>query len=136
LQPPYYARPSRSRYNRGAAGRRNAHEAVGIDKRGAAWFFFTFYPKVLTDHAGTVYLAPVGDSSGRPLEAGKTYKLTVPRDTPAKQFWSLTIYDRRTWSFVNNPLDRGGLGSFNKDQMKLNADGSVDCMSGRKRLRV
>jgi len=53
--------------------------AVDIDGRAAAWFFFTFYPKVLTEHAGTVYLAPIADSSGQPLEAGKTYKLRVPK---------------------------------------------------------
>ena len=105
-------------------------DAVQIDKRAAAWFFFTFYPKVLTDRAGTVYLAPIADNSGRPLEAGKTYRLRVPKDMPAKQFWSLTMYDRATWAFVNNPLDRAGLGSFNMDQMKMNADGSVDLYVG------
>jgi hypothetical protein len=104
--------------------------AVEIDKRAAAWFFFTFYPKVLTDRAATVYLAPIADSSGQPLQAGKTYKLRVPKDIPAKQFWSLTMYDRRTWAFVNNPLDRAGLGSFNMEQMKVNADGSVDLYVG------
>jgi hypothetical protein len=107
-----------------------SNDAVDIDKRAAAWFFFTFYPKVLSDKAGTVYLAPIADSDGRPLEAGKTYKLRVPRDIPAKQFWSLTMYDRATWAFVNNPLDRAGLGSFNMDQMKVNADGSVDLYFG------
>jgi hypothetical protein len=107
-----------------------SNDAVEIDKRAAAWFFFTFYPKVLSDKAGTVYLAPTADSNGRPLEAGKTYKLRVPKDMPAKQFWSLTMYDRATWAFVNNPLDRAGLGSFNKDQMKMNADGSVDLYVG------
>ena len=61
-------------------------DAVEIDKRAAAWFFFTFYPKVLNDKAGTVYLAPIADSNGRPLEAGKTYKLRVPKEMPAKQF--------------------------------------------------
>jgi hypothetical protein len=105
-------------------------DAVEIDKRAAAWFFFTFYPKILSEHSGTVYLAPIADSSGRPLEAGKTYKLTVPKDVPAKQFWSLTMYDRATWSFVNNPLDRAGGGSLNMDQMKVNADGSVDLYVG------
>jgi hypothetical protein len=104
--------------------------AVEIDKRAAAWFFFTFYPQVLTDRAGTAYLAPIADNQGRPLEAGKTYRLRVPKDMPAKQFWSLTMYDRRTWAFVNNPLDRAGLGSFNMDQMKVNADGSVDLYVG------
>ena len=61
-------------------------DAVEIDKRAAAWFFFTFYPKVLNDKAGTVYLAPIADGNGRPLEAGKTYKLRVPKEMPAKQF--------------------------------------------------
>jgi hypothetical protein len=104
--------------------------AVEIDRRAAAWFFFTFYPKVLTEHAGTVYLAPIADSSGLPLRAGKTYKLRVPKDMPAKQFWSLTVYDRATWAFIPNPLDRAGLGSFNLDTMKVNADGSVDLYFG------
>ena len=108
------------------------NDAVQIDKRAAAWFFFTFYPKVLTEHAGTVYLAPIADSTGQPLQAGKSYKLRVPKDVPAKQFWSLTVYDRRTWAFIQNPLDRAGLGSFNKDTMKMNVDGSVDLYFGPK----
>lgn len=106
--------------------------AVDIDRRAAAWFFFTFYPSVLTEHAGTVYLAPIADNVGRPLQAGKTYKLRVPKDMPAKQFWSLTMYNRDTWAFVRNPLDRAGLGSFNMGTMKANDDGSVDLYVGPK----
>ena len=106
-----------------------SNDAVEIDKRAAAWFFFTFYPKVLSEKAGTVYLAPIADTNGRPLQAGKTYKLRVPKDTPAKEFWSLTVYDRATWAFINNPLDRAGLDSFNKN-MKMNVDGSVDLYFG------
>ena len=45
-------------------------DAVEIDKRAAALVFYTFYPKVLTDAAGAVYLAPIADSAGRPVEAG------------------------------------------------------------------
>jgi hypothetical protein len=58
-----------------------SNDAVEIDRRAAAWFFYTMYPKGLTDHAATVYLAPIADSNGQPLEAGKTYKLRVPKDT-------------------------------------------------------
>jgi hypothetical protein len=105
-------------------------EALEIDKRAAAWFFFTFYPKVLTEDAGAVYLAPITDSAGQPLQAGKSYKLKVPKEIPAKQFWSLTVYERATWAFIQNPLDRASLGSFNKDTMKMNADGSVDLYVG------
>jgi hypothetical protein len=105
-------------------------DAVEIDKRAAAWFFFTMYPKELTDRAGTVYLAPIADASGRPLEAGKTYKVRVPKNVPAKQFWSLTVYERATWAFIQNPLDRAGADSFEMDKMKANADGSVDLYFG------
>ena len=55
-------------------------------QRAAAWFFFTWYPKLLTEHAGTVYLAPTADQTGQPLEAGKTYRLRVPKDVPARRF--------------------------------------------------
>src|SRR6516162_2217268 len=95
-------------------------------------FFFTMYPKMLDEHAGTVYLAPIADSTGQPVEAGKTYKVRVPKDVPARQFWSLTVYERATWAFINNPLDRAGFGSFNMDQMQKNADGSVDVYFGPK----
>jgi len=109
-----------------------SNDAVEIDRRAAAWFFFTMYPKVLNDRAGTVYLAPIADSNGRPVEAGKTYKVRVPKDVPAKQFWSVTVYDRATWAFIQNPLDRAGLDSFDANKMKANPDGSVDVYFGPK----
>ena len=107
-------------------------DAVEIDKRAAAWFFYTFYPKELTDAAGTVYLAPIADTMGRSLEAGKSYKLTIPKEVPAREFWSLTVYDRANWAFINNPLERAGLDSLHKDTMKMNADGGVDLYFGPK----
>jgi hypothetical protein len=107
-----------------------SNDAVNIDGRAAAWFFFTMYPNMLTESAGTVYLAPIADSGGRPLEAGKTYKVRVPKDVPAKQFRSVTVYDRATWALIQNPLDRAGLDSFDMNKMKANADGSVDLYFG------
>lgn len=107
-----------------------SHDAVEIDRRAAAWFFYTFYPRVLTNNAATVYLAPIADRTGQPLQAGKTYRIRVPKDVPARQFWSLTVYDRANWSFIDNPLDRAGLGSLDKSSMKLNEDGSVDLYFG------
>ena len=105
-------------------------DSVQVDQRAAAWHFFTFYPKVLSERVGTVYLAPTADSAGRRLEAGRTYKLTVPAATPVKQFWSLTVYDAATWALIPGPSERGGLSSFEKDRMKVNADGSVDLYFG------
>ena len=104
--------------------------AIYIDQRAAAWHFFSYYPKVLSDKAGTVYLAPIADDKGRLLKAGKNYRVHIPADVPANQFWSLTMYDHATWSFINNRLDRSGLSSYDKDKMKVNADGSVDLYFG------
>jgi hypothetical protein len=54
----------------------------------------------------------------------------MPKDVPAREFWSLTVYDRSTWAFINNPLGRAGLDSFQKDKMKVNAGGSIDLYFG------
>jgi hypothetical protein len=67
-----------------------------------------------------------------PSRLAKRIKVRVPKHVPASQFWSLTVYERATWAFINNPLDRAGLGSFNMDRMKKNADGSVDVYFGPK----
>lgn len=105
-------------------------EQIEIDKRAAAWSFFTLYPKKLGERPATVYLAPTADSNGRALEANKLYKITVPKNIPAKQFWSITVYDDVTWAFIDNDLGRSGLGLFNTPDMQMNDDGSVDVYFG------
>ena len=57
-------------------------DAVQIDKRAAAWFFFTWYPKVLTDHAGTVYLAPTADQTGSRSSPARLTGCVCPRTCP------------------------------------------------------
>lgn len=104
--------------------------AIYIDKRAAAWHFFSYYPKILSDKAGTVYLAPIADDRGRLLEAGMNYQVHIPADIPVSQFWSLTIYDHATWGFINNALHRSGLSSHDKKTLQLNSDGSVDLYFG------
>ena len=76
------------------------HSALEIDRRAAAWHFFTFYPRFMSERVGTVYLTPTADSSGQPIEAGRTYRVRVPKDIPARQFWSLTVYDEATWALI------------------------------------
>jgi hypothetical protein len=92
----------------------------------------TYYPKKLAKEPATDYMCALADSAGRALEAGKNYKLHVPKDVPVKQFWSLIVYDFATWAFIYNPLERAGLSSYDKPKMKLNADGSVDIYFGPK----
>ncbi len=72
------------------------------------------------------------DKDGNVLRAGKTYKLTVPKDVPVNKFWSLTVYDMATWAFIYTPEERPGLSSRDRDKMKLNDDGSVTLYIGPK----
>lgn len=105
-------------------------DSLQFDQRADMFFPGTFYPRVMPEKPATVYLLAGADSEGRKLEAGKNYRLRVPKDMPVKQFWALIVYDTATYAFINNPLSRVGLSSREKSSMKLNADGSVDIYFG------
>ena len=94
------------------------------------WFTAIYFPAKVTARPPTMYLATARDKDGNLFEAGKTYRLTVPKDVPIKQFWSLTVYDMETWAFIYSPEERPGLSS--RDPMKTNADGSVTVYVGPK----
>jgi hypothetical protein len=76
---------------------------------------------------GQVYLEAAKDGHGRWLDGGQTYRLTVPKDVPVAQFWSVTVYDNETRCFVNTGVspDRSS-----RDAIVTNPDGSVDLMFG------
>lgn len=98
--------------------------------RAAEYFWCTWMPKTLSDSPSTQYLMAMGDSQGNPLLAGKTYKLTVPKDMPVKQFWALTLYDRATMAFIYSSTSRTTLSSYDLGTMKKDDDGSVSLYFG------
>ena len=79
--------------------------------------------------AGQVYLEATKDAKGQWLQGGKTYTIHVPANVPVAQFWSFTIYDNETRSFVNTGTlpDRSSRSNIQK-----NADGTVDLYFGPK----
>jgi hypothetical protein len=107
-------------------------DAVQIDRRADIFHLGTYYPQKMPAKPATVYMVAVGDSQGKPLEAGKTYRLTMPKEVPVSQFWSLIVYDTATWAFIYNPIGRAGLSSRELETMKKNSDGSVDIYFGAK----
>ena len=100
---------------------------VLVDDRAAKYFYVTYLPKYLG--GGTFYLTGLFDSEGEKLDGTSTYKLNVPKDTPAKDFWSVIVYSMETKNFVRNAM-RVGLSSRNADTMQANQDGSYDVYFG------
>jgi hypothetical protein len=96
------------------------------------WFNVIYLPAKVAERPATMYIDTPLDKDGNVFQAGKTYKLTVPKDVPVNKFWSLTIYDMATWAFIYTPEGRPGISSRDRDKMKLNADGSVDIYFGPK----
>lgn len=98
-----------------------------VYERAQAYFYLTYLPKVLG--GGSFYLTAVRDQGGKLLNGTDTYRLTVPSDTPAKDFWSVIVYSMKTKGFVEG-ADRVGLSSVHLDKMAKNDDGTVDVFFG------
>lgn len=84
-----------------------------------------------TPGIGSAYLGAYElAADGSRFDGGKNYRLHVPPNAPAKQFWSVTLYDVDTRSFIVTKeliADR----SSRMDLIK-NADGSADIYMGPK----
>ena len=73
-------------------------------------------------------IAPV-DSNGDYLDGGKTYKLRIPADVPAQDFWSVVVNDPQTRSMLQTGQPFPSKNSKRNDLVQ-NADGSVDIYFG------
>ncbi len=80
---------------------------------------------------GSQYAIAAVDSENNYLEGGKNYKLTIPADPPAKNFWSVIVDDTQTRSMVQTDQQFPSKGSQSPGIQK-NADGSYDIYFGPK----
>ena len=78
---------------------------------------------------GSQYGAAFTDSEGKPLDGGKTYKIHLPPNIPAKNFWSFVVYDNQTRSMLQTDEQFPSIGSQKKD-IVINGDTSVDIWFG------
>jgi hypothetical protein len=78
---------------------------------------------------GSQYALSYADKAGNPFDGGKTYKLNVPANVPAKDFWSVVLYDPQTRSELQTSQPYPSKNN-KRDQLALNADGSVDLYFG------
>ncbi len=101
-----------------------------MDERGSMFFWVTFIPR----HLGkaSAYLLDLRDAGGKLLSGKYNYKLIVPANVPARDFWSVIAYSMKTKAFIYNNANKVGLSSYDKSAMKMNKDGSVDIYFGKK----
>ena len=74
---------------------------------------------------GSDYGMAFVDSEKKPFDGSLTYKLHVPANPPAKDFWAASVYDPQTRSQLQTDQKFPTIGSQTKG-IKQNADGSVD----------
>ena len=79
---------------------------------------------------GANYMVANLDGQGVPLSGRKSYKLRLPPNVPAANFWSVTLYDAENSSGLDNGQPFPSLGS--RDKPVTNADGSIDLYLGAK----
>ena len=77
---------------------------------------------------GSQYLIAYLDKDGNALDGSKTYRIHLPPNVPAKDFWSFTLYDNQTRSMLQTDQRFPGVDSLGK--VKANADGSYDIYFG------
>ncbi len=80
---------------------------------------------------GSQYAIAALDSESNYLDGGKNYKLNIPANPPAKNFWSMMVYDTQTRSMLQTDQQFPSKGSHTAGIQK-NADGSYDLYFGPK----
>ena len=110
-----------------------AYAYLDIDAR--IWMFTEAYsisPGMLSEipGKGAKYMLSFVDGSGTPLSGGKHYRLRLPANIPAANFWSVTLYDAENASGLANGQAFPSLGS--RDKPAQNDDGGTDLYFGPK----
>ncbi len=81
---------------------------------------------------GSQYLLGYLDAEGAPFDGAKTYKVTLPKDIPARAFWSFTLYDNQTRSMLKTPqkYPRAGSQKYPSPAAAAAADGTTTVYFG------
>ena len=85
----------------------------------------TTFASLYTD---TSYPFVYYEADGNYLVGSSSYKLTIPANVPAANFWSLTLYDVKSSSDLRNCRPFPSISSLNK--LEYNEDDSLDLYFG------
>ncbi|MFD1554995.1 DUF1254 domain-containing protein [Paraburkholderia silviterrae] len=89
----------------------------------AAVYFLAYAPPLKLGKA-SFYLTSWRDEHGRIFDGSRHYRLHVPPNVPAREFWAVDVYDSETCGFIRR-APRVGADSYD-NALRRNADGSVD----------
>ena len=117
-------------------GKSHRYERGGVRMLDARTMFF--YLATMTTPAmvatklgvGSQYALAATDSDGRYLDGTKRYELNLPRGIPAKDFWSMVVYDPQTRSLLQTPRTTRPSLSSHSGEVVPNADGSTTIYFG------
>jgi len=100
---------------------------VNTDRRaGFAYIAIGMSPAMVEKHigAGSQYLWTPRSADGAFLDGAKNYRLHIPANIPAKNFWSVVAYDADSRSILCNDQPFPSVSTYSGPQ--LNSDGSID----------
>jgi hypothetical protein len=106
-----------------------------LDSRTAFYYGYTMdSPGMIMrlPNAGSQYLIGFVDADKNYLDGSKTYKVTLPPNIPAAEFWSFTVYDNQTRSMLQTPqrYPRAGSQTYPSPAAVANSDGSTTIYFG------
>ena len=104
----------------------NENGAIDYQRRAAIDYWAYCMPAVLG--SGTMYNVALVDADDEPVDSSKNYRIRIPHDFPARNFWSVFGYDSHTRTFINNKMKGRHLSS--RDKLIRNSDGSTDIYIG------
>lgn len=79
---------------------------------------------------GSQYISVYQDENGQWLTGDNSFTINLPKDIPAANFWSLTVYDNHSRSLIQNDQGRATIGTIHG--AVSNDDGSIDTYYGPK----
>jgi len=86
----------------------------------------------MTDYVegrGSAYLGAYYDDNGDALMGAHNYSVRIEPNPPAKNFWSVTVYDAKNRLIIRNETRKSDISS-RMENLQTNEDGSVDLYFG------
>ena len=102
-----------------------------IDRRAYVYYMALGNSPAMMDKnvgVGSYYLWTYKDAAGNFLDGANSYKLHIPANVPAKDFWLVLVYDALSRSELKNGQPFPSVSKYSEP--KINADGSVDVYFG------